>query len=156
MGTYHSNFGDPTLSTGNSSSYARLTTAVAFTRVGANFFIKMFFGLWACVLLSALAFFMRPVNVDPRFGVGVGALFGAIASQYVVANALPDSNVITLADQMHLMAFLFIITSVTQSTLALWLWETDRQAASQRLDMWFRIGMPLAYVACTALLIHSA
>ncbi len=156
VGTYHSNFGDPTLPTGNSASYARLTTAVTFTRVGANFFIKLFFGLWACVLLSILAFFMRPVNVDPRFGVGVGALFGAIASQYVVANALPDSNVITLADQMHLVAFLFIITSVTQSTVSLWLWETDRQVASHRLDVWFRIGMPVAYVIATALLIHSS
>jgi hypothetical protein len=155
VGTYHSNFGDPTLPKGNESSYARLTTAVSFTRVGANFFIKLFFGLWACVLLSMLAFFMRPVNVDPRFGVGVGALFGAIASQYVVANALPDTNVITLADQMHLVAFFFIITSVTQSTVSLWLWETDRQVASHRLDVWFRLGMPMAYVFATAWLLRN-
>lgn len=146
VGTYHSNFGDPTLPRGNQSSYARLTTAVSFTRVGANFFIKLFFGLWACVLLSYLAFFMRPVNVDPRFGVGVGALFGSIASQYVVANALPDNNVITLADQMHLSAFFFIIASVTQSTVSLWLFETERPEASKRLDTWFRVSFPIAYV----------
>lgn len=155
VGTYHSNFGDPTLPKAAESSYARLTTAVSFTRVGANFFIKLFFGLWACVLLSILAFFMRPVNVDPRFGVGVGALFGAIASQYVVANALPDTNVITLADQMHLVAFFFIISSVTQSTISLWLWETERQQASHRLDVVFRVGMPIAYVLATTWLLRN-
>ncbi len=155
VGTYHSNFGDPTVPRGDQASYARLTTAVSFTRVGANFFIKLFFGLWACVLLSWLAFFMRPVNVDPRFGVGVGALFGAIASQYVVANALPDTNVITLADQMHLVAFFFIIVSVTQSTVSLWLWETERTETSRRLDMWFRAGMPLAYLVSLAYLLRS-
>jgi hypothetical protein len=149
VGSYHSNFGDPTLPKGNEASYARLTTAVAFTRVGANFFVKLFFGLWACVLLSYLAFFMRPSNVDPRFGVGVGALFGAIASQYVVANALPDTNVITLADQMHLTAFFFIITSVTQSTVSLWLFETERVEASKRLDQVCRAVFPIAYFIAT-------
>ncbi len=145
--TYRSNFGDTTLPVGNESSYARLTTAVSFTRTGLTFYVKLFFGLWACVLLSMLAYFIRPTNVDPRFGVGVGALFGAIASQYVVAGALPDSNVITLADRMHLIAFFFIIVSVAQSTWALWLWECERVDASKRVDRIFRVAAPALYLA---------
>ncbi|MEW5740538.1 MAG: hypothetical protein AB1938_16540 [Myxococcota bacterium] len=153
---YHSNFGDTSLPTGNESKYARLTTAVAFTRIGLTFYVKLFFGLWACVLLATLAFFIRPSDVDPRFGVGVGALFGAIASQYVVASALPDSNVITLADRMHLVAFFFIILSVAQSTLSLWLWEEERIAASKRLDRLFRLASPVLYVAITVYITASA
>lgn len=155
VGAYHSNFGDTTLPTGNDAHYARLVTAVSFTRVGATFFIKLFFGLWACVLLSILAMFMRPTNTDPRFGVGVGALFGAIASQYVVANALPDTNVITLADQIHLVSFFFIISSVTQSTISLKLWEAERVDASHRLDVVFRWLLPVGYVVATALILRG-
>lgn len=154
--TYRSNFGDTSLPTGDESKYARLTTAVAFTRTGMTFFVKLFFGLWACVLLALLAFFIRPTNVDPRFGVGVGALFGAIASQYVVASALPDSNVITLADKMHLVAFFFIILSVAQSTWALWLWENEKLDASRRLDGLFRWLAPVAYLATTVFITLTA
>lgn len=154
--TYRSNFGDTSLPTGNESKYARLTTAVAFTRTGLTFYVKLFFALWACVLLATLAYFIRPSDVDPRFGVGVGALFGAIASQYVVASSLPDTNVITLADKMHLVAFFFIILSVTQSTYSLWLFESEHVAASQRLDRVFRVASPLVYVLATVYLTATA
>lgn len=154
--SYHSNFGDTSLPTGNESKYARLTTAVAFTRTGLTFYVKLFFALWACVLLATLAYFIKPSDVDPRFGVGVGALFGAIASQYVVASSLPDTNVITLADKMHLVAFFFIILSVTQSTYSLWLFESERVAASQRLDRVFRLASPLVYLLATVYITATA
>ena len=143
---YKSNFGDTSLPTGNSSAYARLTTAVAFTRTGWTYFAKLFFGLWVCVLLAMLAFFIRPIDVDPRFGLGVGAMFGSIASQYVVTAALPDTNVVTLADKIHLAAFFFIVVSVIQSTWSLALYEADKVAASRRIDGIARVLMPAAYV----------
>jgi hypothetical protein len=143
---YTSNFGDTSLPTGNASRYARVTTAVAFSRQGATFFFKLFFALWVCTVIAFLAFFIKPTDVDPRFGLGVGALFAAIASQYTVASALPDSNVITLADQLHLIGFGFIFVSLAQSTFSLWLFQTEREKTSKLIDRVCRVVMPLAYV----------
>lgn len=144
---YRSNFGDTTLPTGNESRYSRVSTAVAFTRVGWTFFFKLFFALWVCTVIAFLAFFIKPTDVDPRFGLGVGALFAAIASQYTVASTLPDSNVITLADKLHLVGFAFIFLSLTQSTLSLWLFQTEREGLSKRMDRVARVVGPVGYLA---------
>lgn len=143
---YTSNFGDTTLPTGNESRYSRITTAVAFTRVGSTFFFKLFFALWVCTVIAFLAFFIKPTDVDPRFGLGVGALFAAIASQYTVASTLPDSNVLTLADKLHLVGFAFIFVSLAQSTLSLWLFQTEREKLSKLLDRIARVVCPLGYL----------
>ena len=153
---YRSNFGDTSLPTGNQTNYARVTTAVSFTREGGTFFFKLFFGLWITVAIAFTVFWIRPVDVDPRFGLGVGALFAAIASQYVVASALPDSNVITLADQLHLIAFAFIFISIAQSTISLWMFQAEQEARSKRFDNVFRVLAPASYILCNAVAVISA
>ena len=130
--------------------------SVSFTREGKTFFFKLFFALWVTVTIAFLVFFIRPIDVDPRFGLGVGALFAAIASEYVVASALPDSNVITLADQLHLIAFFFIFVTVAQSTYSLWLYETEKLAASKRLDRVFQILCPVAYLIANVVAVVRA
>jgi hypothetical protein len=154
--SYKSNFGDISLPTGNETKYARVTTAVQFTREGNTFFFKLFFALWITVTIAFLVFFIRPIDVDPRFGLGVGALFAAIASEYVVASALPDSNVITLADQLHLIAFFFIFVTIAQSTVALWLYEAEKIAASKRLDRIAQLICPAAYLICNVVAVMRA
>ncbi len=143
---YRSNFGDTSLPTGNQTMYSRVTTAVSFTREGGTFFFKLFFGLWITVAISMLVFFIKPTDVDPRFGLGVGSLFAAIASLYVVSSSLPDSNVITLADSMHLIAFGFIFITVAQSTVSLYFMQHEREELSKKLDRIFRIAAPLGYI----------
>lgn len=143
---YTSNFGDTSLPTGNESKYSRITTAIAFTRHGSTFFFKAFFALWVCVVVAFLSFFIKPTDVDPRFGLGVGALFAAIAAQYTMVAALPDSNVITLADKLHLLGFGFIFVSLGQSTYSLWLFQTEREKQSKLLDRVSRAAFPLAYL----------
>jgi hypothetical protein len=153
VGKYRSNFGDTSLPTGNESDYARLTTAVSFTRIGATYFTKLFFALWVCVLVALLVFFIRPIDVDPRFGLGVGALFAAVASQYVVTAALPDTNVVTLADKLHLTAFFFILLSIVQSTWSLWLYENEKVEQSKRIDRLAQLTVPAAYVIANVVIV---
>jgi hypothetical protein len=153
---YTSNFGDTSLPTGNASVYSRVTTAIQFTRQGSTFFFKAFFALWVCVVVAFLAFFIKPTDVDPRFGLGVGALFAAIAAQYTMVAALPDSNVITLADKLHLWGFAFILASLVQSTYSLWLFQTDREKASKLIDRVSRVVFPLGYLLANVLAVSSS
>ncbi|MGE0608374.1 MAG: hypothetical protein AB7O62_14860, partial [Pirellulales bacterium] len=113
---YKTNYGDTSLPTGNASTYSRFVYGIPLERRGYGYFLKLFFGLFVATAISFLAFFIRPTEVDPRFGLGVGAIFAAVASEYVVTASLPDTNIMTMADQLHLLAFVFIFLSICEST----------------------------------------
>jgi hypothetical protein len=146
---YHSNYGDPSLAATNETSYSRFSLPILFKREGLSYFIKLFFGLFVAAGIAFLAFFIKPTELDPRFGLGVGAIFAAIASEYVVAGALPDSAAITLADKLHIVAFGAIFLSITQSTWSLHLFTNGDEERSKRLDKLSAIAVPLCYVALT-------
>ncbi|MBI3181915.1 MAG: hypothetical protein HYZ28_07200 [Myxococcales bacterium] len=153
VGVYRSNFGDISLPTGNESSYTRLTTTLHLSRQGTLYFMKLFFGLWVSAAIAFLAFFIKPSDVDPRFGLGVGAIFAAIASEYIVTSSLPDTNIITLADKLHIVAFAFIFASIGQSTWSLYLFENEQETRSKWHDRLSRLVFPLTYVVANALVI---
>lgn len=154
LGEYHSNFGDTSIPTGNTARYARATISLTLAREGNTYFAKLFFALWISALIGFLAFMIKPQNVDPRFGLGVGAIFAAIASEYTVTSNLPEIGVATLADKLHVVAYFVIFVSLAQSTFSLWLAEHDREAASKRLDRVFAIGLPTLYAIANVLVIH--
>ncbi|MBM4357942.1 MAG: hypothetical protein FJ096_07510, partial [Deltaproteobacteria bacterium] len=143
----HSNFGDPSLEARNQTVYSKVSMPLFFKREGLSYFIKLFFGLFVAAGIAFLAFFIKPTDLDPRFGLGVGAIFGAIASEYVVAGALPDSAAITLADKLHIVAFGAIFLSIVQSTLSLHLFTNGDEERSKRLDKLSAIAVPLGYIA---------
>jgi len=150
---YKSNFGDVSLPTGNESRYSNVEFSLSFKRRGWTYFFKLFFGVWVAAAIAFLSFFIKPTNVDPRFGLGVGALFAAIASLYVVTSSLPDTNVITLADSLHLAAFAAIFLAVAQSTWSLHMCEHDHNVASKRFDRACAAIFPIVYVAINAWLV---
>ncbi len=150
---YHSNFGDTSLPTHNASEYTRLTTSIGLTREGSTYFAKLFFALWVAAAIAFLSFFVKPTNVDPRFGLGVGAIFAAIASEYTVSSGLPEIGAATLADRLHVVAYAAIFITLAQSTVSLWLFEKGHEARSQRTDRQFSIGLPVLYALANILVI---
>jgi hypothetical protein len=152
-GIYKSNFGDASLPTGNESRYSNVEFSLSFNRRGWTYFFKLFFGLWVAAAIAFLSFFIKPTNVDPRFGLGVGALFAAIASEYVVTSSLPDTNVITLADSLHLAAFAAIFLAVAQSTWSLHMCEHGHEARAKLFDRACAALFPMVYIAINAWLV---
>jgi len=82
------------------------------------------FGLFVATGIAFLAFFIRPTDLDLRFGLGVGAIFAAVASQYVVSSSLAATHVLTMADFLHILAFVFIFLSLVESTVSPHLYTT--------------------------------
>jgi hypothetical protein len=117
-------------------------------RPGIGYFFKLFFGVFIAAVIAFLVFFIKPTDLDPRFGLGVGAIFAAVASEYVITSALPDTNVLTLADKLHILAFAFIFLSIAQSILSLRMFTTGREKASQTLD---RLSFPVFFILYSAL-----
>jgi len=153
VGVYRSNFGDISLPKNQETRYSRLTLRMRFTREGDLVFLKLLFGVWVGAGISFVAFFIPPNRIDPRFGVGVGAIFAAIASEYIVTQSLPDTNIVTLADKLHVLAFAFIFASIVESTLSLYLVENGRQLQSKRLDRVARWSFPISFALLNAVTI---
>ncbi len=157
--SYTSNFGDPLLPSGNQTVYTRLTYEVPLHRSGWSSFWKLFAGLFAAVCVAMVSFFIRPTEVDPRFGLGVGGLFAAVASQYVLASVLPDTPSATLADRLHLIAFGVIFISIVEGAIALHLLKSDEEKNDhfvRRLDRAAFLVVGVGWIVCTLWMIHRA
>jgi hypothetical protein len=157
--SYTTNFGDPLLPTGNQTVYTRLTYEMPLHRSGWSSFWKLFTGLFVAVCVAMVSFFIRPTEVDPRFGLGVGGLFAAVASQYVLASVLPDTRSATLADRLHLIAFGVIFVSIVESALALHLLKSDEVKNEQlvrRLDRFAFLVVGVSWIVCTIWMVHRA
>ena len=105
------------------------------------------------MLITFLAFFMHPEELEARVGVGVAGIFGAVTSQAVVSDNLPDIPYLTLSDQVHMAGLVFIFASLLGSCLVGWLVRKERVALAQRIDVWCRFLMMPAYIAAVALLV---
>ena len=132
--TYETNYGDTDLPTGNSSEYSRALLSLALHRPGMGLFFKLFTGLFVALGIALLSIAIRPTDLDPRFGLPVGAMFASIASQYVIASVLPDTTEFTLADQLHVLAVSVIFLAIFESVVSLFLTRAECHQASRKLD----------------------
>jgi hypothetical protein len=108
----------------------------------------MFQGLWAAVAIAFLAFFIKPTDVDPRFGLGVGAFFAGVANAYIVSSLLPDSGAMSLADTVNGIGMGTIFATLVQSTISLYIYDIRGDVALSRLfDRISAVIFVTAYVA---------
>lgn len=132
--TYETNYGDPDIELTDYSAYSRATIFFTIEREGNGLFFKLFVGLFISVLISLLTFFINPMDLDPRFGLSVGAIFAAIASQYVITSTLPQNAGLTLVDILHDVSFIYIFLCILVSTISLHLYKIGKEKQSQKLD----------------------
>lgn len=144
---YKSNYGDISLPTNAASEFSRFTFSMDLLRDNYGAAMKLLSTVLAATLVAFVAFVINPVDVDPRFGVGVGALFAVAASAFVVAASVPDSGALTVADKMHMISMAFIFASLVQSSICLKWDETDQHAKSKVLDRWCVFLFPLLFFA---------
>lgn len=130
---YRSTHGDPRLTTGMDRTHSQLRMGVWISRPGWGFYLKMFIALFGAVGVAILAFFIKPTDVDPRFGLGVGALFAVIANMYVTSSLVPDIGTMTLADMVNVVGIVTIFLTLLQSTISLYLYDRKGKEALSRL-----------------------
>lgn len=132
--TYETNYGDPDIPLNEYSVFSQANLHFTLEREGKGLFFKLFIGLFISVLISLLTFFINPLDLDPRFGLSVGAIFAAIASQYVITSTLPQNERLTLVDILHDISFIFIFLCILISTISLHLIKTGREEKYKKLD----------------------
>jgi hypothetical protein len=119
-------------------------------------FFKLFTGLFVAVGIALLSIAIRPTDLDPRFGLPVGAMFASIASQYVIASVLPDTTDFTLADQLHVLAVSVIFLALFESVVSLFLTYAECHQASRKLDAVSLIVLAIGTAATVIALVMGA
>lgn len=150
--SYRSNYGDTTLPANNKATYAQFTFRIQLERQGIGYALKLFWSLYLATLIALLAFFIKPTDLDPRFGLGIGAVFAAMASAYVISTSLPDTSQMTTADKVVMSAIGYIFLSLALSTVSLRVFAGD-EARSKKLDMQSFWGLLGTYVALNVALV---
>jgi hypothetical protein len=150
--TYETNFGDPSQALDGTSAYSRLYCSIRISRRSLSIYIKTFLALFISVAIAFLSFVLKPGETDPRFGVGVAAIFGAVSSEIVVTSNLPDMPYLTLADKIHLFSLFVIFLSLLQSCLSLRLLRHNKSALATRIDRISLFAFPISYAVIVSFL----
>ncbi len=134
-------------------TYSRLTLAIALERTSYGTLFKSFWITALAVLLGLLAFLIKADDLDARFGMGVGSIFAASASAFVISDSLPPTTAVTLAEQINLIAVGVIFTSVFISIWSLRLRYADNEAGSLKLDRIAMWSLGILYLVLNALVL---
>lgn len=149
---YTTNYGDTSLPSGAQSVWSRFALNVNATRPGIGYFFKLCWGLLIAMLIALVPMFLKPTD-GPRFGLGTGAMFAAMANAFVISNALPKDAGLTTADLFFSLALTAIFITLCQSLVSLKMFTSGNVAGSARLDkITFRILLA-AYIVGTTILI---
>lgn len=146
---FDTNFGDESLPTQHKSEYSCVAFELPLRHDSWPFFFKLTAALYIATLVSILAFLIRPIDLDPRFGLPIGALFASVASQWVLSEALPDRSGLTLADWLHIASFIVIFLTLLLSVASLHMYEHGNERQSVRFDKACAATLTVAYaLAC--------
>lgn len=153
---YHTNYGDTSLPTDARSEYSRFIFAMEIHRESYGSALKLLSTVLLATAVAFVAFMVKPSDLDARFGMGVGALFAVAASAFIAASSVPDSGVMTVADQVHMIALAFIFISLLMSSLCLKLEVSGREETAFRIDHWCLVIFPIAFYGWAAIEIWRA
>lgn len=155
--SYQTNRGIPGAKADERGAWSQPRFAIVIDRKGWGLMLKMFQALLVSVAVALLACFIKPIHVDPRFGLGVGGLFASVANSYLVGTYVPEGSDFSLADAINLLGIGTILVSLTQSTISLWIYESlGNQRLSRRFD-WVSFWTILtAFLASLALCLAGA
>ena len=153
---YRSNYGDISMPTDARSEFSRFVFSMEIDRLTFGSALKLLSTVLLATAVAFVAFMVKPSDLDARFGMGVGALFAVAASAFVAASSVPDSGVMTVADDMHMVALAFIFGSLLISAVCLKLEVTGRERIADHIDHACVILLPLAFYGWAAWVVFKA
>jgi hypothetical protein len=151
---YKSDFGDPTLN--GMSKYSNVHYTIFLSRESWALFFKLFTGCYVAFLVSFLVFFIKPIYVDPRFGLSIGGLFAAVGNKYVVDSNIPSSISFTLVDKIHDITFVYILLTIFLSIISLKIYDGGKILKQKRFDNYAALSIFISYVLLNTFLIANA
>jgi hypothetical protein len=122
--SYESTRDEPRLPPGTPEVHSRFIFAMLGKIPGLQIYLRNFQALFASVAIAFIVFFIRPIHVDPRFGLGMGAFFAAIANNIFVGTSLPPIARLSLTTMVNTLGLATIFLTLVQSTISLYIEDT--------------------------------
>jgi hypothetical protein len=142
---YSTDFGSPWIDT-IPEIYSQIVFGIRISRDGYGFYFKLFQSLFVAVAVAMLGFFLKP-DYAPRFVVGVGALFAAVANYYNILSLQPIVGYVTLADSINLIGILTILLSLIQSTISFHIFDNQgKKEFARQFDVYSAITFIICYI----------
>jgi hypothetical protein len=124
---------DPRISPGTPEVHSCFIFAMLFKLPSFPIYLRNFQALFASVAIAFIVFFIRPIHVDPRFGLGIGAFFAAIANNISVGTSLPPIHHFTLTAMVNALGLATIFLTLVQSAISLYIEDTMGREKLHRL-----------------------
>lgn len=155
--SYKTRRGDPRLEEGVQATYSQLVYGIAIREPGWALYVKMFLGTFASVAICLLSFLIPAAQTGPRFSIGIGAFFAAVASTYVVSRLIPRTGTVGLTDFVMGASLVTIFLAVLTATMAVKIAETEEGARLQKLfDLGALAVFLLGYTGLNIVLAQTA
>lgn len=154
---YDTNFGNPESEASSSNSCFNIEISLARKNSWLILF-KLITGLLVAFTISCCVFFIKPNNVDPRFGLAVGGLFAAIGNKYIVEGIVPSTNSVTMMDSIHNLTFIYLFIIIIVSVYSLYLYEketAESRAKSIKVDRYSLIAIFFSYFLTLTGILYS-
>jgi hypothetical protein len=151
--TYPTNFGDPTVP--DAETYSRIVLSVPVTRPMIAMSIKAFVPIALIVVCALLVYFVRPIYVEGRIGLGITALLTLVAIQLTATSSLPDVDYLMMIDKLFLLAYLFIIVALARVVSTSWCDEA-RETVTRTQDRQWAVWALSIYLIASAAVIWTA
>lgn len=143
---YETTYGDPEYPPGHASTFSRAKFTIPIERPDHGTLYKVLFVVMVCAGVAYSSLLVPVEYVDPRFGLGVGALFAIIASEFIFAGMVPFTGALTIADKLHLLTCASVLFTIVVSVFSLRQWHHDRRAMSLWIDRIAMVVFPPVYV----------
>ena len=145
---YKTNYGLPfSTNEKDHAVHSRMQVEIPIEHSGIKLtFIKLFLPVFLSVLIALLTFLVEPIDLDPRFGTGVAAIFGAVSSMLVANSSIPETPYFSLSDKIHLTSLLFIFISIFISCIVLKVYKTKGKEVANKIDLLTGSFLLVSYV----------
>lgn len=150
---YNTNYGFLSIGADTHAPFSRFIQKIELRRGTGMPLLKLFWVTFLSVLLGLLALRVHVTDLDARFGLSVGSIFAAMANTYVLGEILPDTEAITMAEQMNFLGVGTIFLAVFISIASIRLVYAGREQASRRLDWWAFVGLGILYIVANVVVV---
>jgi len=133
---YPSSFGYLDIPSGQGSDYSQFDVIVTLSRRG-SFAQKMFKYFWTfivSVIVGLSALLIRVCDLSARFSMTVGALFANVGCLSLLAEKIPKSPDVSLAESVSYISLGLIMIFLVESIISLNIYNRGRQKLSRIMD----------------------
>ena len=141
---YLSNFGDTRINN-NSSIYSNIKFTLPMIVEGYGYFLKLLSAIFLSAFISYLSLYIKPTNLDARFGLPIGSFFAVVATNYILTSMLPEMGIITMGEIIILITIIFIFFVLIISTITLHYMEKNQEILSIKINKVSKIYFPILY-----------